>query len=394
MPKKPDLELEVPDWRIALKLLTEEEFEPGGHSYGEDYLDAIRAKLEEGRRQWRRGDKLLEAFGYTRRRQTAIDLINGHLKQRGMHTVPELTTAMPLNSGIGFYLDGAKRKRKGAPASIVADSEAPATEVELANEPPAVRPVRIGNLPSAERVPEQINPSASVEEALTTMRLRDYSQLVVSTGPREPKGIISYKSVAQAFLQGGPKRVSDCLDRSAPKVSSDDPLFGVVELFKKHDAVLVMGPDNSLVGIVTAADIAVEFGATAEPFLLIGQMEEQLRWLVRTRLPDLSAALAVVDASPGSDLTPSVSDLTMGQLHRVLDHDGNWAKVGIRFDRGVFCRELDAVRELRNAIMHFRDPPDKNDLERIKGMANLIKAAYEAAVTQANRGSLKRRERG
>lgn len=67
-------------------------------AYGEEYLDAIRAELKQGRRQWKRGDNILSAFGYMRRRQTAIDLINGLLKAKGMYTNPELTTDMPLDS--------------------------------------------------------------------------------------------------------------------------------------------------------------------------------------------------------------------------------------------------------------------------------------------------------
>ena len=80
-------------------------------AYGEEYLDEIRSNLRQGRRQWRRGDKLLEAFGYTRRRQTAIDLINDLLKAKGMYTDPALDTSMPLTSGVTFYLKRPPRQR-------------------------------------------------------------------------------------------------------------------------------------------------------------------------------------------------------------------------------------------------------------------------------------------
>lgn len=370
---------------------------------GEDYLDAILVELKRGRRQWKRGDKLLEAFGYTRRRQTAIDLINSELEKRGMRTDPKLTTAMPLDRGITFYLKGKKPKREVTQPDQ-SDGDVPVEEIELASakddsdsgegvkvkipqERPAVdvggafdRSLIVGILACAERVPEQISPSATVEKALTLMALHDYSQLVVTTSPRDIKGVVSYKSVAEAYLHGQPKKVGDCLDQSVPKVDLNEPLLRVVERFNEHSAVLVVRPDKTLAGIVTPADIAEEFGAMAAPFLLIGQIEAQLGWLVQTNILDLAGALTVVKMAPDSLAASSVSDLTMGELHRVLDHDGNWSRVGIKFDRGEFCKELNAVRELRNAVMHFRDLPD-GGLERLKLFANVVQKAYLASAT-------------
>jgi predicted transcriptional regulator len=98
------------------------------------------------------------------------------------------------------------------------------------------------------------------------MALHDYSQLVVTTGPRDIKGIISYKSVAQAYLQGEPKTVGDCLDENVPQVELDEPLLRVVERFNEYSAVLIIRTDKTLAGIVTPADISGEFGAMAAPF--------------------------------------------------------------------------------------------------------------------------------
>ena len=40
---------------------------------GREYLEAIRIELESGRHQHRMGENLLRAFGYIRRRATAIE---------------------------------------------------------------------------------------------------------------------------------------------------------------------------------------------------------------------------------------------------------------------------------------------------------------------------------
>jgi hypothetical protein len=233
---------------------------------GEKYLDAIRSELRNGHRQWKRGDKLLEAFGYTRRRQTAIDLINSRLEAKSMYTVPTLTTEMPLDRGITFYLKGTKPEsqattpvptEENAPVEVIElasgdDGEIEgkeAVKVTIAQEPPIAEPgssadrsLIVGNLACAERIPEQISPSATVKEALTKMALHDYSQLVVTTGPRDIKGIISYKSVAQAYLQGEPKTVGDCLDENVPQVE----LTLRVVCFNEYSAVLIIRTDKTL----------------------------------------------------------------------------------------------------------------------------------------------------
>lgn len=318
-----------------------------------------------------------------------------------MYTVPKLTTEMPTDRGITFYLKGSEPEAEPQPTGEV-ENDAPVEVIELAVEDegdphpgnsvkvtipqeapvadpgsPADRGLIVGNLACADRVPEQMSPSATIVEALTRMALRDYSQLVVTTGVRDIKGIVSYKSAARAYLHGNPKVVGDCLDKSAPIVELSEPLLLVVERFQEHDAVLVIRPDKTLAGIVTPADIAAEFGAMAAPFLLIGQIEEQLRWLIQKNPPDLAAAHVVVGTGSGAGSPPSVTDMTMGELHRVLDNDENWKKVGIKFDRTAFCKELNAVRDIRNAVMHFRDMPE-GGAKRLKQFANVVQDAYLA----------------
>src|SRR4051812_12700773 len=59
--------------QVALRLARDEMMDY------EEYLDGIKANLLAGRMQWRRGDKVLTVFGYVRRRQTFVDLINSEL---------------------------------------------------------------------------------------------------------------------------------------------------------------------------------------------------------------------------------------------------------------------------------------------------------------------------
>ena len=65
---------------------------------GRSYLEEIKTELEEGRRQWRAGANLLAAFGYVRRRKTAVDAINKDLEDLGLVCAPPIDVDMPLDT--------------------------------------------------------------------------------------------------------------------------------------------------------------------------------------------------------------------------------------------------------------------------------------------------------
>ena len=366
-------------------------------AYYDQYLDRIKEELLQGRRQWKRGDKLLEAFGYMRRRQTAIDLIRASLEVRGLYTIPELTTSMPLDTGITFYLKGVPESEQEAPPNP--ESGEPLETVEVATEVggqhefevvvdppftvpevPADQSYVVANLACAERTPLSVGLASEVLVAMTRMEFEDYSQLVVVDDSRRVLGAISYKSIARASRgRGQPRSVADCLDTTIPKVLRSDPLLSVVGLFQKHDAVLVVRDDGSAAGIVTPSDIAVEFGAIAAPFLLIGEIEEELRWIIQKQLPNLESALAAVKIEFDPVITPQISDLTMGELQRLLQYKNHWDAIGISYDRRTFCDELNAVREIRNAVMHFREI-EPEVLAKLSRFAQVLKAEFLAAT--------------
>ena len=162
-----------------------------------------------------------------------------------------------------------------------------------------------------------------------------------------------------------------------PVVERHESLLRVIDLLREHDAVLVLGNDRALAGIVTSADIALEFGNLAGPFLLIGQIEDQLRWLVSRRL-DVRVALER-SGSVFPERSPNAEDLTMGNLQRILEHSDNWDMVGIAYDRESFCAELNVVRGIRNAVMHFREPPVGDPFERLKKFASVVQRTYVAS---------------
>ena len=63
---------------------------------GQEYLEDIRTNLKSGRNQHRMGEKILRAFGYVRRRATAIEEINATLEELGLLADPPVNSEMPL----------------------------------------------------------------------------------------------------------------------------------------------------------------------------------------------------------------------------------------------------------------------------------------------------------
>lgn len=343
-------------------------------SYGTEYLEQIRGQLNSGSNCWRKGVNVLGAFGYTRRRQTAVDLINSELKRIGLVTDPVIDTGMPLDTSIRFYLADEVVEVDDElllPPPVPPEPE-PQGEIEdtghlddlaAKGTSPTDHTFRVANLEAAEREPLCVAPDDPIERAITLMEMKNFSQLPVVTGPRDIKGLVSYRSITRARLSGQPNYVRECLE-PAVVVGLDTPLLEVIGKFRTDDAVLVLGTDRRLSGIVTPSDIANEYGTMTGPFLQIGEIENLLRWLIKPL--DLRKALDLPDA-------PDVDDLTLGDIQRVLTDSACWAQLGLKYDQKAFCEGLNRVRETRNAVMHFRGQLQIEQAADLEGFSRLVK---------------------
>jgi CBS domain-containing protein len=349
-------------------------------TYGSEYLQQIHDQLESGSNCWRKGENLLGAFGYTRRRQTAVDLINTELTRLGLRTVPPIDRDMPLDRYIVFYLAPAVaaaedetaistplpppsppegEEEEELLAVVTADDQA--EQIATHGPSPTDLTFTVANLDAAERKPVCVQTGDSLKHAITLMEMHNYSQLVVCDSIGVVKGLISYKSITRTRLHREPELVADCYER-VTVVDRDAPLFDVVGRFRTEDAVIVQDSDHVPVGIITPADIALEYGAMTGPFLQIGEIENLLRWMIRKA--SLSSAL---------DGLEDVDNLTLGRVERELARTDIWDRLNLNYDREVFHKGLDAVRESRNAIMHFRDPLTDDQLEHLQSFARLLK---------------------
>jgi CBS domain-containing protein len=218
--------------------------------------------------------------------------------------------------------------------------------------PTAIDPTtRLAELEAANRAPVTVPPDAPLEKAISEMLARDFSQLPVMCGSRDPKGLISWKSIGSRLAMGrdgtlvkdfmGPTRI----------LNYDSSLFEAIAAVAQDDCVIVQAKDKTICGIITATDVNEQFLLLAEPFLLIGEIERGVRALLHGRYSATELA-AVRQAEDGREIA-GVADLTLGECIRLLQEPESWSKLGLHIDRAQFCEGLDSVRETRNDVMHF-----------------------------------------
>lgn len=351
---------------------------------GHEYLENIRNELHRGRHQHRMGENLLRAFGYMRRRATAINEINETLKHLGPVADPPINSEMPLRAPrIRFSIETQDQTMSietgisTETTDYFGHSPPMEDEEELRNilTEPAFS---VSELKSANTDVVCISASESIKTAYTIMSLRKYSQLVVADRqqPQQQtiKGIISFQSMTKALMNGSPKTVGDCLDSEVCFAQSHDDLRSVVGQLSGNDVVLVIGEDKRLQGIVTAWDLAEEFAQLVDPFKRIGEIEERLRALVRVRLgKDKVGEFLREHGLSGVDPIAEIDELSMGELQWVLDYPEHWEQLELAFARNIFIEALNEARDFRNRLMHFRDPLTELEVRRLSSFCDTVR---------------------
>jgi CBS domain-containing protein len=233
---------------------------------------------------------------------------------------------------------------------------------------------RLGKLDSANKIPVSINPNGTISQAITVMLYHDYSQLPVMQGERDIKGAVSWRSIGRKLALGHQcTTVQHCLEE-ASVISSDTSLFSAIPTIVEREYVLVKDHTNKIVGIVTTTDLSLQFRQLAEPFLLLGEIENHLRRLSDGRFTTDQVA-SVKDPSDVNRKINDLSDLTFGEHVRLLEEPERWGALELNVDRATFVKHLDNVRDVRNNVMHF-DPdgvaPD--DLAALRNFVRLLVA--------------------
>jgi len=229
----------------------------------------------------------------------------------------------------------------------------------------------VGNLPSALSGVLSVPPSATFDQAITTMVLNGYSQLAVLAGSHSLRGAVTWQSIAYARHASPGASFADAIV-PAREARYDQELIEVLPDLEAWDFVFVRNEKNAVAGIVTTADVVGAYRELATPFFLIGELDQVLRQLIaRTFTLDEVTSLCDPDDSRS---VQSFDDLEMGDYQRVLENPQRWEKLGWPLDRATFIKRLDELRMVRNNVMHFNPEPVPEDtVEKLRYILKLLR---------------------
>jgi hypothetical protein len=217
------------------------------------------------------------------------------------------------------------------------------------------KPLTIGALAAANSTPVFVKRDWEIGEAITRMRINNYSQLPVMPTPWQVDGWVSWKSIG---LAGGTCRfIRDCIDDQIVKLWDDHPLLDAVATISEKEVVLIQRRNSKeIIGLLTISDLADHYHSLAEPFLLIGEIENYIRQLISRGEFTIDILRSAKDPSDDRRKIESVSDLSLGECVRFLDRPEHWIAIQIReLKKEPILERLHKVIDIRNRVMHF-DP--------------------------------------
>ena len=312
---------------------------------------------------------LLGYFGAARRRRRVVARIREALLATGLETFPDF-------EGEWFDNEIFLVQRGCAPVSAAS----PEVTTRVPDEPdpgpiatPPTDPTRrLGRLKEFKERPVSVTPDDPLEKATTLMLTHDFSQLPVMTSDHEVKGVVSWKTIGSRLVLGEEcPFVRECME-PPQELSIDSSIFDAIRIIAEHDFVLVRNRVQKIVGIVTASDINIQFHQLAEPFLLLSDIENQLRSLIEQKFSgdDIQTAK---DPNDESRMIKTVSDLTFGEYLRLLENEENWKKLELQLHRKTFIGYLEEIRQIRNDVMHFEpDGIDEEQLDKLRSFAKCL----------------------
>ena len=329
---------------------------------------------EDGLRPQETVRSFLSWFNQKRRGYIVVSAIRQALAEAELITVPDFEGAY-IDSLIYFVSsrDSITEDRAKDFTILTQDDEPEAPAIEFVSGAVADPTFRVGQLASANTSPIAVSPDAPIEEARTLMMMYDFSQLPVMQDERNIKGIISWESIGRHLALKRPcENVRDCMETVISEVPAKSSLFAAIDQIIKYGYVLVRQDDRKISGIVTTSDLSLQFRLLAEPFLLIGEIENYIRRLIDRRFT-IEQLKSVRDPADERSIE-TVADLTFGEYVRLLETPKHWDTLDLAISRNVFTKRLDRVRELRNDVMHFDpDPFDDKDIQALRTFVDFMR---------------------
>lgn len=230
----------------------------------------------------------------------------------------------------------------------------------------------------ADQEPITIHQDAPVWDALDRMLDHNYSQLPVIDDKGHVIGVFSWKCFAVRTLDyRGMKvdpcdlTVSDCMEKARFIPAEDYIDTNYATDWGEIDHIMVGNP-KELFGLLTTADVFGRLNDFAEAFVLLYEVELDLRELIERDYSNGQLNQLFKDLSPdkGKPIR-ALHDMTFGQYVSVISNRNRWQDFEpvLRTSREAAGADLRRVNDLRNAVFHFRRqilPRDTDVLRRYR----------------------------
>lgn len=242
--------------------------------------------------------------------------------------------------------------------------------------PPVEDPIpRVGTIFGSVPI-VSVKPEDSVRKATTEMLNNEFSQLPVMSNTRKVDGMVSWKSIGEEvhLHKKDCKLVKDCMDKEVEILPHDTHLWKAIKKITEHEVVLIRGANDEIIRLVTTSDLATRYHTLAEPFLLLSEIENNLRQLITLANFPLTLLASMKDEKDTTRTISGVAKLTFGECVRLLEKPDNWKNITKNLSRVPFIKEMESVRKIRNDVMHFSpDPLEAEQLKTLQRAAQMMR---------------------
>lgn len=297
--------------------------------------------------------ELLGWFGAARRGVSVVADIRDAFAHHGLRTVPDFERVY-IDSHVTF-----------APAAggCALPQPTPGAMGDAA--------YRVSRLRQANMKVLCVQPDTALRDAITHMRVNDYSQLPVVDDAGRARWIVNWRCLGQRLLDAAPVSRLEEVMQPAITVQPETSIFDAIALVGREDAVVVVDGAGKPQGIITAQDLGEQFQDWTRPFLLLEEIETGLRRRIDARV---ASELIASVAGKKSPRVTTAAGLMFGQYVLLLEKPDAWSQFGCPLSQEIFCARLDKVRRIRNQVMHF-DPDglDEADLRLLATFSGLVR---------------------
>lgn len=230
-------------------------------------------------------------------------------------------------------------------------------------------------------------------DAIERMTDNNFSQLPVQNDESQIIGVFTWKSFSKRAcdlrnVKASIKPIELPIRESMEPARFIDPeMYIDTETDWGDIDYVLVGDDRNLHGILCIADVFGRLNDFAEAFVLLYEIEHEIRDLIHDVVDGeaLAQLVETMQVPPNSPRPQELDEFTFGQYRSMICSKSNWPTFDPMFDR---MRELvDAdfynINELRNIIAHFRRGITNKDTDRLRRFRGRLRHDRELYAKRA-----------